>query len=77
MLVGWGGNNGSTLTAGVIANKKFVLFCLFIFLRPCTALCFYFLDRVVIDPKMLLEIDYESKIYRFLFANLVFGLKNS
>ncbi len=22
MLVGWGGNNGSTLTAGLIANKK-------------------------------------------------------
>lgn len=22
MLVGWGGNNGSTLTAGILANKK-------------------------------------------------------
>jgi len=21
MLVGWGGNNGSTLTAGILANK--------------------------------------------------------
>ena len=24
MLVGWGGNNGSTLTAGVIANREYV-----------------------------------------------------
>lgn len=22
MLVGWGGNNGTTLTAGILANKK-------------------------------------------------------
>ncbi len=22
MLVGWGGNNGSTVTAGILANKK-------------------------------------------------------
>jgi hypothetical protein len=22
MLVGWGGNNGSTLTAGIIANRE-------------------------------------------------------
>ncbi len=26
MLVGWGGNNGSTLTAGVIANREWVSF---------------------------------------------------
>jgi len=26
MLVGWGGNNGSTLTGGVIANKELVPF---------------------------------------------------
>ena len=25
MLVGWGGNNGSTLTASILANKKCVL----------------------------------------------------
>jgi len=24
MLVGWGGNNGSTLTGGVIANRELV-----------------------------------------------------
>jgi myo-inositol-1-phosphate synthase len=22
MLVGWGGNNGSTITAGILANRK-------------------------------------------------------
>jgi len=26
MLVGWGGNNGSTLTAGILANKEYVAF---------------------------------------------------
>jgi len=26
MLVGWGGNNGSTLTGGVIANRELVSF---------------------------------------------------
>lgn len=36
MLVGWGGNNGSTLTGGVIANRELVspyssLFCYFIY----------------------------------------------
>ena len=30
MLVGWGGNNGSTLTAGILANKKYVFSLLFI-----------------------------------------------
>ncbi|GAB2260312.1 hypothetical protein Droror1_Dr00011167 [Drosera rotundifolia] len=29
MLVGWGGNNGSTLTAGVIANREFSLSMMF------------------------------------------------
>ena len=28
MLVGWGGNNGSTVTAGILANKQCV-FCAF------------------------------------------------
>ena len=27
MLVGWGGNNGSTLTAGVIANRHNISWC--------------------------------------------------
>lgn len=35
MLVGWGGNNGSTLTAGVIANKQLVPFPLFPFFFFC------------------------------------------
>ena len=30
MLVGWGGNNGATLTAGVIANREWVLLDLLI-----------------------------------------------
>jgi len=30
MLVGWSGNNGSTFTAGIIANRQFVLFEFFI-----------------------------------------------
>jgi hypothetical protein len=25
MLVGWGGNNGSTVTAGILANKLYVV----------------------------------------------------
>jgi hypothetical protein len=24
MLVGWGGNNGATVTAGILANKQYV-----------------------------------------------------
>jgi hypothetical protein len=33
MLVGWGGNNGSTLTGGVIANREsvFLILDLFVF----------------------------------------------
>ena len=25
MLVGWGGNNGSTVTGGILANKQYVI----------------------------------------------------
>jgi len=35
MLVGWGGNNGSTLTGGVIANRELVFLILDLFLSNC------------------------------------------
>lgn len=49
MLVGWGGNNGSTLTGGVIANRELVSYIF--------DLCFIFF--VIMIMIVICDCDYD------------------